>query len=59
MFENLWQEWFDTKLDLMKGQRNAADGERLWRRIKKSAGGKQKELTEGKADFAIKAGITL
>ncbi len=42
MFENLWQEWLDTKLYL-NGKGNAADGERIWRRIKKSAGGK----TEG------------
>ena len=58
MFENLWQEWLDTKLYLM------AKGTPL---MEKGYGGvlkslpeeKQKELTERKADFAIKAGITL
>ena len=58
MFENLWQEWLDTKLYLM------AKGTPL---MEKGYGGvlkslpeeKQKELTDRKADFAIKAGITL
>lgn len=58
MFENLWQEWLDTKLYLMaKGTpliEKGYDGV-----LKSLPEEKQKELTDRKADFAIKAGITL
>ena len=58
MFENLWQEWLDTKLYLM------AKGTPL---MEKGYGGvlkslpeeKQKELTDRKADFATSLSITL
>ena len=67
MFENLWQEWLDTKLYLMaKGTPLMEKG---YGGVLKSLGyeeifkclpeEKQKELTDRKADFAIKAGITL
>lgn len=58
MFENLWQEWFDTKLYLIaKGTPLMEKGyERVFASLPEE---KQKELTNRKADFAIKAGITL
>lgn len=58
MFENLWQEWFDTKLYLIaKGTPLMEKGyEGVFASLPEE---KQKELTNRKADFAIKAGITL
>lgn len=58
MFENLWQEWFDTKLYLI--ERGTPLMEKGYERVFASLPEeKQKELTNRKADFAIKAGITL
>lgn len=58
MFEDLWQEWLDTKLYLMaKGtplMKNGYDG--IFKSLSKE---KQTEFVGRKADFATKAGIDL
>lgn len=58
MFEDLWQEWLNTKLYLLaKGtplMENGYDG--IFKSLTKE---KQTELTERKADYAKTAGISL
>lgn len=58
MFENLWQEWFDTQLFLLaKGTPMAEMGyEEVFACLPEE---KQKELTGRKADFARMAEIKL
>lgn len=58
MFENLWQEWLDTKLYLMeKGTPLMESGyEGIFKSLTKE---KQAELIERKADYAKAAGISL
>ncbi len=58
MFEDLWQEWLDTKLYLMaKGTPLMESGyEGIFKSLTKE---KQTELTERKADYAKTAGISL
>ena len=58
MFEDLWQEWFDTKLYLMaKGTPLMESGyEGIFNILTKE---KQTELIERKADYAKAAGISL
>lgn len=58
MFENLWQEWLDTKLYLMaKGTPlMEKDYDGVFSSLPEE---KQKELTDRKAEFAVKAGITV
>lgn len=56
MFENLWEEWFDTQLFLLaKGTPMAGMGySEIFECLPKE---KQKELTDRKAEFARVAGI--
>lgn len=58
MFENLWQEWLDTKLYLIaKGTPLMDKGyEGVLNNLPEE---KKKELTDKKADFAKRAGIEL
>ena len=58
MFEDLWQEWLDTKLYLMaKGTPLMESGyEGIFNSLTKE---KQTELIERKADYAKAAGISL
>ena len=58
MFEDLWQEWLDTKLYLLaKGTSLIEKGyDNVFMSLSKE---KQKELIERKADFAKAAGIRL
>ena len=58
MFEDLWQEWLDTKLYLMaKGTPLMESGdEGIFKSLTKE---KQAELIERKADYAKAAGISL
>ena len=58
MFEELWQEWLDTKLYLMaKGTPLMESGyEGIFKSLTKE---KQTEITERKADYAKAAGISL
>lgn len=58
MFENLWQEWFDTQLYLLaKDTPMSGMGyEEIFKCLSEE---KQKELTDKKADFAKKAEIEL
>lgn len=58
MFEDLWEEWLNTKLVLLaKGTPMAEMGyEEIFKCLPKE---KQKELTDRKADFAKKAEIEL
>ena len=58
MFEDLWQEWLDTKLFLLaKGTPMAEMGYgEVFACLPEE---KQKELTDRKAEFAKMAGITL
>ena len=57
LFDNLWQEWLDTKLYLMaKG--TSKEGNMVYDEVFKSLPEeKQKELTDKKLDFAKMAGI--
>lgn len=56
LFEDLWQEWFDTKLYLLaKGTPMSGMGyDEIFKSLPKE---KQKELIDKKADFAKKAEI--
>lgn len=56
LFEDLWQEWFDTKLYLLaKGTLMSGMGyDEIFKSLPKE---KQKELIDKKADFAKKAEI--
>lgn len=58
MFDNLWDEWFDTQLYLMAKNTPMAgmSYEEIFKCLPKE---KQKELTDRKADFAKKAEIKL
>lgn len=58
MFEDLWQEWLDTKLYLMaKGTSLVKEGyEGVFASLPKE---QQRKLLDTKADFAIRAGIVL
>ena len=58
MFEDLWQEWLDTKLYLMaKGTPMMESGyEGIFNSLAKE---KQAELIERKSDYAKAAGISL
>ena len=58
LFEDLWFEWFYTKLILMAGKVPSAElrCEDIFKCLPKE---KQKELTDRKADFAKKAEIGL
>ena len=58
LFENLWQEWLDTKLYLMaKGTSLIEKGyEGIFDSLSEE---KKKELIDKKADFAKRAGIEL
>ena len=56
MFENLWQEWFDTQLYLLAKDTpmSGMSYEDIFKSLPKE---KQKELTDRKADFAKLAEI--
>lgn len=58
MFEDLWQEWLDTKLYLIaKGTPLVESGyEGIYKSLTKE---KQAELMERKSDYAKAAGIIL
>lgn len=58
MFEDLWQEWLDTRLYLMgldEGM-DDPDYEEVYQKLPKE---KQQELISRKADFAKRAGMHL
>ena len=58
MFEDLWQEWLDTKLYLMAKETPLIERgyEGIFKSLEKE---KQTELIERKADYAKAAGISL
>ena len=58
MFEDLWQEWLDTRLYMMAKGTPLMEGgyEGVFKSLTKE---KQSELIGRKADFAQKAGIAL
>ena len=58
MFEDLWQEWLDTKLYLIAKETPLVESgyEGIYKSLTKE---KQAELIEGKSDYAKAAGIIL
>lgn len=56
MFENLWQEWLDTKL-FLTGKSRKMEGMGYEEIFKSLPADEQKALLEKKGDFAVMAGI--
>lgn len=58
MFEDLWQEWLDTRLYLigLEEEMDDPDYEEVYQKLPKE---KQQELISRKADFARMAGMHL
>ena len=56
MFENLWQEWLDTKL-FLTGKSRKMEGMGYEEIFKSLPADEQKALLEKKDDFAVMAGI--
>lgn len=56
MFENLWQEWLDTKL-FLTGRSRKIEGMGYEEIFKSLPADEQKALLEKKCDFAVMAGI--